>query len=210
MSPRKAEPGVREALVDAAARLLADGGPSALSTRRLAAEVGTSTMAVYTHFGGMDELIRAVVWEGFERLAARLGAVVPSEDPVADTIRLGGAYRRHATTDPNLYSVMFGGHGMGGYLPTDEDRVHGLATFETLAASVARCMDAGRFDAGEPVDAALRIWTALHGAVTLELAGFLADMADVDATYRGLAVTLATGLGDDRAAAARSVHAALG
>ena len=32
-----------------------------LSTRKLAAEVGTSTMAVYTHFGGLPGLVHAVV-----------------------------------------------------------------------------------------------------------------------------------------------------
>jgi len=32
-----------------------------VSARRLARELGTSTMVVYTHFGGMDELSRQVM-----------------------------------------------------------------------------------------------------------------------------------------------------
>ena len=32
-----------------------------MSARRLARELGTSTMVVYTHFGGMDELSRQVM-----------------------------------------------------------------------------------------------------------------------------------------------------
>ncbi len=210
MSPRVAEPTVRTALVDAAARLLAEGGPAALSTRRLASAVGTSTMAVYTHFGGMPELIRAVVWEGFDRLAIQLGQVDGGDDPVADLFRLASAYRRHALTDPNLYAVMFGGHSIGEYDPTSEDRIHGLATFMVLVDAVQRCMDDGRFDVGDATATALRVWASLHGTVTLELAGFLSDMGDVDGTYRGLGITLAVGLGDERDAAGRSVDLAAG
>ncbi|MGH8570384.1 MAG: helix-turn-helix domain-containing protein, partial [Gammaproteobacteria bacterium] len=67
MSPRAADERVRLALIEAAARVLARDGPDALTTRRLASEVGTSTMALYTHFGGMDDLRRAVRLEWFER-----------------------------------------------------------------------------------------------------------------------------------------------
>ena len=75
MSPRSADPAIRTALLDAAARILAADGPSALSTRRLATEVGASTMAVYTHFGSMDQVRQAVRQDGFARLAAELDAV---------------------------------------------------------------------------------------------------------------------------------------
>lgn len=44
MSPRKADPNVRAALIEAAAKLLANQVP--LSTRRLAKEIGKSPMAV--------------------------------------------------------------------------------------------------------------------------------------------------------------------
>jgi len=209
MSPRVAEPAVRSALIETAARLLAEEGPTALTTRRLANEVGTSTMSVYTHFGGMEDLIRAVVWEGFERLAAQLSAVEPTKDPVADLVRLGAAYRLHAVTDPTLYAVMFGGHGIGEYSPTPEDRAHGLGTFAVLVDGVQRCMDAGRFRPGDATAVAVRLWASVHGTVSLELAGFLADMADVEPAYRELITMIGVGLGDDPRRTKRSVKAAL-
>ncbi|WP_238598152.1 TetR/AcrR family transcriptional regulator [Saccharothrix sp. ALI-22-I] len=49
VSPRRSDPRARTALIDIAARLLAAEGPQALSTRRIAADAGSSTMAVYTH-----------------------------------------------------------------------------------------------------------------------------------------------------------------
>ena len=51
---------VREELLVAAAALLDEHGPDALQTRKIAAAAGTSTMAVYTHFGGMPQLIAAI------------------------------------------------------------------------------------------------------------------------------------------------------
>lgn len=87
---------MRRRLTEAAARLAAAGGAGALSTRRVATEAGTSTMAVYTHFGSMEALVQAVVSEGFDRLEQRFLAVEPSDDPVRDVARLTAAYVDHA------------------------------------------------------------------------------------------------------------------
>src|SRR5919112_597937 len=100
VSPKALDPNVRAKLLDAAARLLAEEGPSALSTRRLATEVGTSTMAVYTYFSGMDELRHALRKEGFDRFGRFLEEVRETDDPVADLAAQGGAYFANAITNP--------------------------------------------------------------------------------------------------------------
>src|SRR3954452_3546234 len=99
--------GTRRALIEAAARLIATEGVGALTLRRVADEVGTSTMAVYTHFGGMNELRREVRREGVTPLGTHLAAVDASGDPVGDLVLLGWAYYVNATTTPNLYRAMF-------------------------------------------------------------------------------------------------------
>src|SRR3954449_4602206 len=96
MSPRPSDPAARPALIEIGARLLGEEGPHALSTRRIAAEAGSSTMAVYTHFGGMSGLVREMVHEGFTRLAEYFGRVQKTDDPVADMAVYGRAYRRNA------------------------------------------------------------------------------------------------------------------
>ena len=115
-------------LVAAAAKLLAEGGPDGVSVRRVAAEIGTSTMAVYTHFGGKPELLRAVSVEGFRHLAARLAEVEPTDDPVADIAALARAYRRSALDDPHLFAAMFG-RNVAEVMATDDERVEALTTF---------------------------------------------------------------------------------
>jgi AcrR family transcriptional regulator len=181
VSPRTPEPEIKQRLIEAAARLLADEGPSGLSTRRLAAEVGVSTMAVYTHFGGLPELVRAVVREGFARLADHMAAVPDSDNPLDYLAALGEAYRANALENPHLYAVMFGTASLGGYRLHDDELDEGRYTFDMLVAATRRCMDAGLFKPGDPEAVAGQLWSAVHGFVMLELAGYLAADREPDA-----------------------------
>ncbi|MGH9891611.1 MAG: TetR/AcrR family transcriptional regulator, partial [bacterium] len=103
MSPRTADKQVRLALIEAAARLLAQEGPDALTTRRLASDVGASTMALYTHFEGMDDLRRAVVLEWFTRLSEQLAKVPKTTDPVSDLAAVGWAYFFNAVENEHMF-----------------------------------------------------------------------------------------------------------
>lgn len=89
MSPRIPDPDVATRLVEVAARVLAEEGPSAVSARRLANEVGASTMVVYTHFGGMDHVLGHVRREGFRRFGEALGRQQSNDDAVADWMLQG-------------------------------------------------------------------------------------------------------------------------
>jgi AcrR family transcriptional regulator len=165
-----AAPDVRRRLVEEAARLLGEEGPSALTTRRLAAGARTSTMAVYTHFGGMPALVREVAAEGFRRLIAHVDRVEPTDDPVADLGRMAAEYRANARENPHLYAVMFGSASLGGYRPHDGDLEEGRAAFEQLVAGVRRAMQAGALRDDDPAQVAGQFWAALHGYTMLELA----------------------------------------
>jgi AcrR family transcriptional regulator len=198
MSPRAVDPNLRMALVEQAARLIAEEGPSGLTLRRLANEVGTSTMAIYTHFGGMDELRLEVRREGFKRLAEHMDAVVPSRDPVFDLGLLGWAYCRNALTNPNLYRVMF----MEAHEPAGE--AVGYDTFETLVKAVDRAAQSGRFTPGDEVERARQIWALSHGAVALHLAHLL-SVDEVNETLWQGALNLFVGFGGDPAATRRSM-----
>src|SRR5688500_6552545 len=76
--------GVPERLVLATIKLLAEQGPSAIKARTVATEAGMSTMVVYSHFGGVPELIRAVVDHGYFEMETALSRVPITDDPIAD------------------------------------------------------------------------------------------------------------------------------
>jgi AcrR family transcriptional regulator len=193
MSPKVADPAMRTALIEGAARLIAEEGREALTLRRLAAEVGASTMAVYTHFGGMEQLRLEVRREAFTRLAHHLGGVAVTDDPVADLIVLGWAYHVNATTNPALYRVMFMEPVHDG-LPAD--RIDN-STFQMLVDGVVRCLDAGRFRPAEPLAVANQLWAASHGIAALQLGGMLAPDEAIDG-LEAIGVNLMAGFGDER------------
>jgi len=171
VSEERTDTDVRRRLIEVAADILSEDGPAALSARRLARDAGTSTMAVYTHFGGMPGLVRAVVAEGFARLYARVAEVKETEDPLADLIGSAAAYRAHALADPHLFSVMFGSASLGQYRLTTQELEVGLAAFDQLAAIVARVMAAGAIRQGDARAVAGQFWAALHGYVMIEIGG---------------------------------------
>lgn len=54
-------------IIEAAAKIIGNGGIQSFTTKRLAAHIGISEAALYRHFSGKDALIHAV-FEHFERL----------------------------------------------------------------------------------------------------------------------------------------------
>ena len=65
-------------------------------------------MAVYTHFGRIPELLRAVVHQGFKELDRAIAQVPVTDDPVADLSAMALACRQFARQNPHLYDLMFG------------------------------------------------------------------------------------------------------
>jgi AcrR family transcriptional regulator len=178
--PRLHDDALRGRLLDAASRVVADAGPAALTVRDVATRAGTSASAVYALFGGREELVHAVGEEAFRRFAAHLAAAPHTDDPEADLLALGLAYRASALADPHFYRVMFDTAGAGARAASAPPAIR-EPTFLVLADAVARVL-AARGVPAEVVgsasqDAALALWGLAHGLVELELAGLLPGTA---------------------------------
>lgn len=216
--------GVRQDMLLAAVALLDEHGPDALQTRKVAGAAGTSTMAVYTHFGGMRALIAEVAEEGFRQLDAALSSP-ETDDPVTDLFALGAAYRRFATERPHLYRLMFGStsaHGINApagnvlSLTVAEIDQH-IPSFAHLVRAVQRSMRAGRITFGSAADdeavvaTAAQFWALLHGFVLLELGGFYGDDgAAVALVLDSMRSKLLVALGDSPERVERSQRSAMG
>lgn len=194
-------------MIDIAARLLAEDGPKALSTRRIASEANTSTMAVYTHFGSMSGLVREIVYEGFARLQNNFSRVKETDDPVADLCVHGRAYRANAVANSHLYAAMFGGESLSGFELTEDDRQHGRYVLASIVECVARCIESKRFRDADAGMVAHHMWFAMHGLVNLELGRYLIEPWTADACFETQLVALVVGAGDELEAATDSVAA---
>jgi AcrR family transcriptional regulator len=214
---------VRDEMLNAAVRLLDDEGPDALQTRRVASAAGTSTMAVYTHFGGMRGLIAEVAEEGYRQFDAAQ-TVPQTADPVADLFAIGAAYRRYAIERPHIYRLMFGStsaHGIhapaGNVLNlTVAEIEQRIPSFAHVVRAVQRSLRAGRITVSSADDdttvvaVAGQFWSLFHGFVMLELAGFYGDDgAAVRPVLDALSANLLVGLGDSPERVAQSQRSAM-
>ena len=167
-TPTREREDVRSELVEAAIRLLADQGTEALVLRRVASAAHVSTMCVYSRFGDKVGLLNAVFAAGFERLSSAMSTVEHPQEPLRRIVDLWLAYRRFAVSNPALYSLMF--ERVIGFDPRSELRSDALeSTFSMVFDAVNQAMEQGAIDAESPRAAAYTLWTAAHGAVSLEL-----------------------------------------
>ncbi|WP_406860134.1 TetR family transcriptional regulator [Streptomyces sp. HUAS MG47] len=93
----------REQVLDAAAVLVRQHGPGALTMRKLAAELGTAVTSIYWHVGNRESLLDALV----ERTVADLGAIRPRGATPADRIAsVARALRRELRARPHLVAMV--------------------------------------------------------------------------------------------------------
>jgi AcrR family transcriptional regulator len=138
----------REAVLDAALRLLDAEGAEALTMRRLASELGVSAMASYRHVGSKDELLMVLV----DRLAARLEYPPRPPDPKGAMVVLWSTIYDSLAEHPWVPEV--------------------LARRRLMAPSVLGAIEeihAALRDAGLSIDAAVRayrlMWNFTLGAL---------------------------------------------
>ena len=207
---------VPERVVQATIRLLAEHGPSAIKARAVASASGLSTMVVYSHFGGIAELIRVVVDQGFKELDRAFSQVPVTEDPIADLFAMALMTRRVARENPHLYDLMFGlSTRRATYRPLSDSDVRSSGrspafrgAYVHLAEACARLVSSGRIGQQEPEAVAAQSWSYVHGCITLELADHFAEFDDpVAQVLLPMGVNLVVGLGDDRERAQASHEA---
>ncbi|MCX4802396.1 TetR/AcrR family transcriptional regulator [Streptomyces sp. NPDC058682] len=129
----------RDEVLDAAASLVMQHGPAALTMRGLAAELGTAVTSIYWHVGNRESLLDALV----ERTVEEMGAIRPTGRTPADRIlAVARILRRELRIRPHLIAMV---HERGlterMFLPAQQALVH-----EVHAAGLrgARAADAVR------------------------------------------------------------------
>lgn len=183
---------VRSALVDAAEAVLVREGPAAVTVRAVATEAGVAPMGVYNRFGGKDGLVEALMIRGFERLRQAV-AVREDLDPLTMLRTSGGCYREFALANRELYAVMFGQVIPIAGEPSPELGDCAAGAFGELVHAVERGIEAGLLRPGDPRQIAHLLWSAIHGAVTLEIGGQLL-VEDAQAHFEALQHLLRLGL----------------
>ena len=105
---------VRTATIDeikaTAMRLLRQHGTD-LRFADIAREMGMTAPALYRYFADRDELLSALMADGFTEMQEALGAALDATDPADLPARIraaAAAYRAFALADPSRFSLLFG------------------------------------------------------------------------------------------------------
>lgn len=168
--PREHDEQTRARLRDAAERLVADGGPDALSVRAVADAAGTTTRAVYSLFGSKDGLVAALAQTAFEMLYDDIDELPETDDPLEDMIAIGTVAVRGLVRDhPALYRIAF--QRIAGLQPEPGLLEARQRAWVQLQARVQRMRDAGLLGAKSVPDAAREVNAMWEGLANAELRG---------------------------------------
>src|SRR5256885_12312140 len=121
--PRPAETHSKERFLHAALAILVDEGVAGLTVRALAEAAGSSTIGVYTRFGGRTGVLDALYERTFELLHQELAQLPPiSGHALPDVLAFARAYREFALASPARYEFMFE-RAVPGYDPDPDLRM---------------------------------------------------------------------------------------
>lgn len=165
---------LREALLQAAERILEREGIQGLTLRAAAREAGVSHAAPKNHFGDLSGLLSELAAVGFNRFVATMqGNVRDGDPPDKRMAAIGRGYVTFARTYPGLFLLMFRGERL------DFSRPALRAAVDASARALSGAVEARR---GEKVETGLTLaqaasiigaWSLVHGFAMLLLDGRL-------------------------------------
>jgi AcrR family transcriptional regulator len=164
-------------LMKAAREILVEDGPARLTMRLVASRIGVSANAAYRHFKSRAELLGYVAADAFSELNLAIQQQVRDVDLQAKPQLASQVYFNYAMVNPRLYQLMFGPE-----LAAEETPIEYRSAAGDLQSTFERCVArAMGVDAAEPTvrQAALSLWSVVHGFTSLTLAGFVdSDIAE--------------------------------
>ncbi|GAB3801449.1 TetR/AcrR family transcriptional regulator [Micromonospora zhanjiangensis] len=95
---------------DGARRLLAGGGPQAVSLRAIARDMGMTAPAIYRYFPSLEALVGALAGDLFDEMRERVETArdAAGDDPLAQVAEMARAFRRWSVAHPAEYALIFG------------------------------------------------------------------------------------------------------
>ncbi len=168
---------IRRRILDEALLMIAAEGFDGMTMRGLADKFGFSAKTLYNYFSCKEEIYLMVLTHGFELLNSRLvEALEGLDDPVERLRTLCRTYVDFGIHNANYYNIMFN-WDVPKYNDYKDTVMEPIARAEKMTAfKMADIVGAvageiseryGNFPRSEIGYLVLRLWTALHGVVSL-------------------------------------------
>ena len=163
---------LKQALVDAALKLIEDKGPQGFTLTEAAKVAGVTPAAVYRHFEGREDLIAEGARQGYEIFADVMDRAYAQGGPSALSRfeATGRAYLAFAATYPGHYQAMF---ESGLSVQRTPELAHvaerARAALERAAAELSEHIPEDRRP--PPALFSAHVWAMSHGVVELYMRG---------------------------------------
>jgi AcrR family transcriptional regulator len=169
---------LRDALLEAAERVLERDGLKGLTLRAVAREAGVSHAAPTHHFGDLTGLVSELAAIGFRQFnAAMVAAGATGSSLIEKAHARAKAYVGYAQGHPGMYSLMFRTERLDYSRPSLHEAAE--ASFAGLAGSVAanrqEQISGQGLSLAQAADIA-RAWSLVHGFTMLLLDGRISDI----------------------------------
>jgi AcrR family transcriptional regulator len=186
--PREHDEQTATALVAAAERLVQERGVDALSVRRVAQEVGTTTRAIYSLFGSKDGLVAAISVHGFNVLRNGVESQPTTPSPAEDLIAVGLVFRLFVIEHPWSFRMAF----QSDQVQTNQAvRDASSAALQVLKERIARLEEVGLLNGFSVDEATLHFDAVCEGLADFELRGTFSDITMSEQLWRrGLGVVV--------------------
>jgi AcrR family transcriptional regulator len=172
---QRAREDMRQAIIEAAGRIIAESGVDGLTIRAVAGKLGYSPGALYDYFDSKEAILHALYFGGAEGLGARCEQAVtglPDSATAVDAlVALGHAYRGFALEQAELYRLIF--CTTAPPPPKDVPDI-AMGGFGTLMRIASQGIEQGMLVDLPPPVIACAAWSAVHGFVSLEISGHVA------------------------------------
>ncbi|HEY3791625.1 MAG TPA: TetR/AcrR family transcriptional regulator [Bradyrhizobium sp.] len=169
---------LRDALLEAAERVLERDGLAGLTLRAVAREAGVSHAAPTHHFGDLTGLVSELAAIGFRQFnAAMVAAGASSEVPLEQGIARAHAYVGYAQAHPGMYGLMFRTERLDMKRPSLHEAAN--AAFAGLAGAIGASRHEQISAQALSLDQAAaiaRAWSLVHGFTMLLLDDRLSDI----------------------------------
>lgn len=165
--------------------MIDERGPEGLTLAALAERFGVKAPSLYTHVSGIDDVRAALRVQVLEDLADELQRAAVGRAGRDALAELAHAYRAFAIRHPGRYVLI-----LRGETGTQEVRSPAIRILETVAA----VLRGYGLEGDDALHATRALRSALHGFVSLELAGGFAMELEVDVSFERYIALLDAGL----------------
>jgi AcrR family transcriptional regulator len=160
----------RDALIEAAAELLDEGGVAAVTLREVGRRAGVSHNAPYKHFADKQDLLAAVVARDLTRREAASRRTASGKGPLDAVVAMLHSSVRHAQRHPELFRLTYGPWT----IVSPELSAAADGARAAFVAAVTAAQADGALPAGDPERLSALLLALAHGASELALSGHLA------------------------------------